>query len=140
MILMKNLKKNCLVFWKVTWGIWQFFTRALKSLKIETFMEYFYPKEKNVWAWNLQGVMCYGNEEWCTVWKGIDFSFQNWHEEFNKFWLEHSKISKTCTLMSRFWPKYIMFHISYKLSCNTYSFCCIKFITINFFHRMHFWH
>ena len=26
--------------------------------------------------------------------RGIDFSFQNWQEEFNKFWPEHSKIFK----------------------------------------------
>ena len=25
-------------------------------------------------------------------WRDIDFSFQNWHEEFNKFWLDYSKI------------------------------------------------
>ena len=36
---------------------------------------------------------------------------QNWHEEFNKFWPEHSKISKICTLMGRFWPKYIMLQL-----------------------------
>ena len=32
------------------------------------------------------------NEEWCKIWRGIDLSFQNWHEEFEEFWLEHSKI------------------------------------------------
>ena len=30
---MQNLKKNWLVVWKITWGIWQIFTRALESLK-----------------------------------------------------------------------------------------------------------
>ena len=35
-------------------------------------------------------------------WKGIDQSVQNWHEELNKFWLEHSKISKICTLWTVF--------------------------------------
>ena len=33
---------------------------------------------------------------------------QNWLEEFNKFWSEHSKISKICTLMGCFWPKHII--------------------------------
>ena len=28
---MQNLKKNWLVVWKITWGIWQIFTRALVS-------------------------------------------------------------------------------------------------------------
>ena len=36
---------------------------------------------------------------------------QNWHEEFNKFWPKHSKISKICTLMGCFWPKYIMLQL-----------------------------
>ena len=35
---MQNLKKKWLVVWKMTWGIWQIFTRALKRLKIETLM------------------------------------------------------------------------------------------------------
>ena len=39
--------------------------------------------------------------------KGIDLPVQNWHEEFNKFSPEHSKISKICTLMGWFWPKYM---------------------------------
>ena len=55
--------------------------------------------------------MCYDNEEWYKIWKGIDLSVQNWHEKFNKFWPEHSKISKACTLMSCFWPKYIKFEL-----------------------------
>ena len=38
--------------------------------------------------------MRYGNEEWCKIWSKIDLPFQNWHEEFNKFWPKHLKISK----------------------------------------------
>ena len=30
---MQNLKKNWLVVWKMTWGIWQIFTRAFENLK-----------------------------------------------------------------------------------------------------------
>ena len=37
---------------------------------------------------------------------------QNWHEEFEKFWPEHSRISKICTLLSCFWQKYIMFELN----------------------------
>ena len=55
--------------------------------------------------------MRYDNEEWCKIWNRIDWQFQNWHEEFNKFCPEHSKISKICTLMGWFWPKYLMFHL-----------------------------
>ena len=31
--------------------------------------------------------------------------FENWHDEFNKFWPEHSKISKMYPIMGSFWPK-----------------------------------
>ena len=58
-----------------------------------------------------RGVMCHKNEEWCKIWRGIDLSIQNWHEEFDKFWVENLKISKICTLMSCFWPQYIMFEL-----------------------------
>ena len=30
--------------------------------------------------------MCHDIEEWCKIWKGIDLSVQNWHEEFDEFW------------------------------------------------------
>ena len=56
-----------------------------------------------------RGVLCHGNEEWYQIWTGIDLSVQNWHEAFDKFCPEHSKISKICTLTDCFWPKYIMF-------------------------------
>ena len=37
--------------------------------------------------------------------------FQNWHKEFDKFWPEHSKVSKIFTLMGSFWAKYILFEL-----------------------------
>ena len=42
---MQNLKKKkWLVVWKMTWWIWQIFTRALESVKIGTLMGSFCPK------------------------------------------------------------------------------------------------
>ena len=35
-----------------------------------------------------RGVMCHDKETWCKIWRGIDLSFQNWHKEFDEFWLE----------------------------------------------------
>ena len=58
-----------------------------------------------------RGVICHDNKEWWKIWRGIDLSFQTWHEEFDKFWPEHSKVSNICTLMGTFWTKYIMFGI-----------------------------
>ena len=55
--------------------------------------------------------LCHNNIEWCKIWIGIDLSVQNWHEEFDKFWPEHSKISKICPLMGFFWSKYVMFEL-----------------------------
>ena len=55
--------------------------------------------------------MCHDNEEWCKIWRGIDLSFQNWHEEFDEFWPEHLKVSKIFILMGSFWAKYILFKL-----------------------------
>ena len=55
--------------------------------------------------------MCNENEEWYKIWRGIDLSFQNWHEEFDEFWPEHLKVSKIFILMCSFWAKYILFEL-----------------------------
>ena len=55
------------------------------------------------------GVIFHETEEGYKIWKGIDSSFQNWHNEFDKFWPEHSKVSKIFTLMGSLWAKYILF-------------------------------
>ena len=108
---MQNLKENWLLLSKMTWGIWEIFTRALESLKIGTLMGFFCPKLKMHELKIYWGVMIHENDEWCKNWRGIDFSVQNWHEQFDKFWFKHSKISKFCTLMGCVWPKYIMFDL-----------------------------
>ena len=58
-----------------------------------------------------RGVTCHHNEEWYKVWRGIDLSFQSWHEEFDKFWSKHFKGSKNFILMCSFWAKYILFEL-----------------------------
>ena len=58
-----------------------------------------------------RGVMCHENEEGCKIWRGIDLSFQSWHEEFDKFWPKHLKASKIFTLMGSFQAKYILFEL-----------------------------
>ena len=104
--LIQSLKENWLVLPKMTWRISQIFTRAL-SLKIVTFMASFYSKLKMYELKICRGAMCHDNEEWCKIWRGIDLLVQNWHETFDEFWPEHSKISKICNLMGCFWSKYI---------------------------------
>ena len=89
-----------------------FLQSTFESLKILDFYWVFLSKVENVWAFKIhRGFMCHDNEEWCKIWTGIDWSVQNWHEEFNDFWLHHLKISMICTLMGCFWPKYIMFEL-----------------------------
>ena len=105
---MQNLKKNWLAVWKITWRI---FTRALVSLKMGTLMGFFCPKLKIFELKIYRRVICHEIEEWCKNWRGIDFSVQNWLEQFDEFWFKHSKISKICTLMGCLWSKYIMFDV-----------------------------
>ena len=38
-------------------------------------------------------------------------SFQNWHQEFDKFWPEHSKVLTIFNFMGFFWAKYILFKL-----------------------------
>ena len=65
--LMQNLKKNWLMAWKMTWGIWQIFTRAFENLKIGILMESFNPKYNKYELKIHRGLMCHENEEWCKI-------------------------------------------------------------------------
>ena len=109
--LIQNLKENWLVAPKMTWGIWQIFTKAVESLKIGTLMVSFCLKLKMYELKIYRGVICHGSEEWYKIWKGTDLSVHSRHEEFDEFWPEHLKISEICSLMDCFWPKYKMFEL-----------------------------
>ena len=43
--------------------------------------------------------------------RNCDLLFQHWHKEFDKFWPEHSNVSKVFTLMGSFWVKYTLFEV-----------------------------
>ena len=58
-----------------------------------------------------RGIIFHKTEEGYKIWRGIDLLFQNWHKEFDKFWPEHSKVSKIFILMGSFWAKYIFFEL-----------------------------
>ena len=88
----QSSQENWLVLPKITWEIWQLFTRALESLKIGTLVASFCLNSKIYQLKIYRGVVCHDNEEWCKSWEGIDLSVQNWHEKFDEFWPEHSKI------------------------------------------------
>ena len=113
MALKSNAKfdEKWLVIWKMTSRIWQIFGGTLESVNVGTFMGSFCSKYNMHELKCYREVMCSDTEEWWKIWRGIDLSFQNWHKEFDKFWLEHLKISKICILMGCFWPKHIIFKL-----------------------------
>ena len=55
-----------------------------------------------------RGIISNETEEGYKIWRGIDVFFQNWHKKFDKFWPEHSKVSKILNLIGTFWGKYIL--------------------------------
>ena len=77
-ILMQNLKENWLLLSKMTWGIWEVFTRELGGPKVGTLTEFFCPNLKIYELKTYRGVMCHDNEEWCKTGRVIGLSYQNW--------------------------------------------------------------
>ena len=102
---LSNITFNWLVIWKMTWGIWQISSRALK---IGILMGSFNPKLKKYELKIQSGVICHENEELRKIWREADLSFQSWHVEFDKFWPEHLKVSKIFTFIRPFWANYIL--------------------------------
>ena len=92
--------------------IWQILTQALKSLKNVHFNALRLSKVYIIWANKLQ--KSYLSWHW-RVMQNLErnwyFSFQNWHEKFVKFSLEHSKVSKIFTLMGSFGTEYIFLEL-----------------------------
>ena len=58
-----------------------------------------------------KGVIFHDIEQWCKIWRKTDLLLGKWHEEFDKIWPEHSKVSKIFTLMGSLWAKYILFEL-----------------------------
>ena len=108
--LTQSLKENWLVLPKINMrNLADFYQSTWKSLNWD--LDGILLSKKMYELKIYRGLLCHDSEEWCKIWRGTGLSVQNWHEELDKFWPEHSKISKTCTLMGCFWPKYIMFEL-----------------------------
>ena len=84
-----TLLSTDLWFWKMTWGIWQIFSRALK---IGILMRSFNQNLKKYELKIHKGFICHDYEELHKISRGTDLSFQSWHKEFGKFWPKHSKV------------------------------------------------
>ena len=111
-----TLKSHAKFEEKLTWGL----DNDMRNLA--HFHQNHLKKSKLVFSWDtfVQSRKCMSykvvvisndTEEWWKVWRGIDLSFQNWHKEFDEFWLENSKVSKIYTLLGCFWPKDILFEL-----------------------------
>ena len=107
----KEWNRKWLVISKLTREIWWILTRAIESLKNFDFNVLLLSKVYIAWAKKYRGVIFHETEEGYKIWRGINLSFKNWHKEFDKFWPEHSKVSKIFTLMSSLWAKYIFFEL-----------------------------
>ena len=136
---MQNLKRNWLVVQNWHKEFDKFWPEHLEVSKICTLMGSFRPKYIIFELKKYRGVIFHDTEEWCKIWRKTDLLFEKWQEEFGKFSPEHSKVpklrlwwdplnwlivskltweiwwvltlavSKLCTLMGSFWPKYIIF-------------------------------
>ena len=40
------------------------------------------------------GIIFHVTEDWCKIWRKTDLWFEKWHEKFDKFSVEYSKVSK----------------------------------------------
>ena len=104
---LKNDMRRLTNFHQNTWKCQNWFFHGILLSKVE-----------NAWASTYRRVMCNDTDEWWKIWREIDLLFQNWHKEFDEFWFENLKVSKTYTLIRCFWPKYIMFELK-----NTQELC-----------------
>ena len=65
-------------------------------------------KFKDILPW---GIIFLETEEGYKIWRDINLLFQNWQNEFDNIWPEHSKVWKAFILMGSFWAKYILFEL-----------------------------
>ena len=98
---LKNWLRNFANFHQSTWKCQNWDFAAIFLSKVE-----------KVWPKNLQ--RNYVSWQWVMMQRKMNLK-RNWivisklHEEFNEFWLEHSKIFKKLLFHWLLWPKYIMF-------------------------------
>ena len=91
--MIQNEKKKWFIVSEMT-RIWWILTRALESLQNFHF-DWFLNSAKYVTFYlkKYRGVILHDTQEWCKIWRKTDLWFGKW-QEFDKFTLEHSKVSK----------------------------------------------
>ena len=84
---MKNDEKfeDELTYFKIDWRNltdYDWSSRKSQIFAYLTLMGCFWPK----YMFELKKcreIVCNDTEEWCKIWRGIDFPFQNWHKQFD---------------------------------------------------------
>ena len=99
------MKRNWLAVSKLTRRFWRILPRALESLKNLHFNCLLLTRVYNVWAKKVRRscVITLKNDEKFVEELACHFKIDI--RNFCKFWLEHSKVWKICTLIGCFWPK-----------------------------------
>ena len=92
----------------MTWGIWQIFTRALESVKIETLMGSFCPKVYELkiysyvlWQWRMIQKL---KKSWLVILKLTRGTSQILTQALQN-------LRKNCVLNGSLWPKHILFEL-----------------------------
>ena len=108
---MQNFKKNWLVPWKMTYGIWLIFMRAAESVKIFTLMGFFCPKYRR-WKWKDAKVQkSYVSWHWRVMESLKKNRLLVAKKTWGNCWILMRAVPslKICTLMCYFFWKYFMF-------------------------------
>ena len=71
-----------------------FWPKHSKASKICIFIGFYCPKYLKFDLKMYGRVIFHDTEQWYKIWRGIDLSFQNWHEKFEKIWLGTRKPRK----------------------------------------------
>ena len=98
-------------FWNWHKEFGKFWPEHSKISKIFTLMGFFRAKYILFKLKKYKGIIFHETKEGYKIWRGIQLSFQDWHKEFDKFWLEPSEVSKIFTLIGSFWGKYTFFEL-----------------------------
>ena len=88
-----------------------FWPEHLKVSKVSPLMGSFSAKYILLELKKYRGVIFHETERGYKTWSRIDLLFQNWHQKLDKFWPEHSKVSKVSTLIGSFSAKYMLFEL-----------------------------
>ena len=100
-----KLKSNWLVSSKLTWGIWQILTWALRNLKNCTLMGCFWPKYRMFELKIYREVIFNSTEYWSKIWRKTAFAFKNDLKNLANFHQNRFESLKIGTLMGSFYPK-----------------------------------